>query len=590
VNAALESAVVASWRMVTDVAEGAKLKKTLSTDQHDEEWNRQRLMSAEQQSKERQEFHPPSNAPAATGGEASNTTRRGDGEAHKSGEGGGGGSSIGGGQSDGGEGSADGGWRIPGTGFVSTSLGLIGLGTTEVESELNNQSNKYQECALCRKGFSIILRRPHRCRSCQKYFCQPCSPHRIRLRKPDPERVCGRCYIRILDSMHGDGETSTVVTGRPGKKGAPDGSEGGSRGSEGGGGNSSGDAATKEETESTPYSELEKSGNYDKYFRMLKMGIQRQAIGQKMVADEIPSDIIAIFKAGPKGSENISEGIGDGAAGGPAGRAAGREWKKGGNQQGRNNSRKPSMRQIQWNTLDKDRAEKSVFGTGSQISAVVPAAVQTDERLRLQELFGTTDTTASVAGAGGAVKKKKRARVAVIDSRRANNVSIMLKQFQKLLPKGYDDIVPAVLRLDPVLTPERLQALVDMCPSDIEVKRLLGFRGEGNDLIEGEKWMLSTVRLGMPRLNRKIEAALTRVNFEDRLHKIAVDVELISSLVALIMGSERLRRILEHLLVIGLFQTHTVPYHSLDYDVTIMPCSPSAHPTARSLFLHPKAT
>jgi hypothetical protein len=65
----------------------------------------------------------------------------------------------------------------------------------------------------------------------------------------------------IHSSMHGDGETSTVVTGRPGKKGAPDGSEGGSRGSEGGGGNSSGDAATKEETESTPYSELEKSGN-----------------------------------------------------------------------------------------------------------------------------------------------------------------------------------------------------------------------------------------------------------------------------------------------------------------------------------------
>lgn len=148
---------------------------------------------------------------------------------------------------------------------------------------------------------------------------------------------------------------------------------------------------------------------------MLKMGIQRQAIGQKMLADEIPSDVIAIFKAGPKGNENGGEGTGgDGAASGTAGGAAGREWKKGGNQQGRNNSRKPSMRQIQWNTLDKDRAEKSVFGTGSQISAVVPAAVQTDERLRLQELFGTTDATASAAGAGGGGKKKKKARVAVV--------------------------------------------------------------------------------------------------------------------------------------------------------------------------------
>ena len=209
----------------------------------------------------------------------------------------------------------------------------------------------------------------------------------------------------------------------------------------------------------------------------------------------------------------------------------------------------------------------------------MPAAVQTDERLRLRELFGTAET-GPAEGGGGGVKKKKRARVAVIDSRRANNVSIMLKQFQKLLPKGYDDIIPAALRLDPVLTPERLQALCDMCPSDIEVKRLLSYRGAGTDLIEGEKWMLSTVRLGIPRLNRKCEAALTRVSYEDRvqsklvrggggrgrrskLHErngterhanspeIAVDVELISSLVAVIMGSERLRRILEHLLVIG---------------------------------------
>ena len=57
-----------------------------------------------------------------------------------------------------------------------------------------------------------------------------------------------------------------------------------------------------------------------------------------------------------------------------------------------------------------------MFGTGSQISAVVPAAVQTDERLKLQELFGTTDTTnpSGVGGGGTGAKKKKRARVAVV--------------------------------------------------------------------------------------------------------------------------------------------------------------------------------
>lgn len=90
---------------------------------------------------------------------------------------------------------------------------------------------------------------------------------------------------------------------------------------------------------------------YDKYFRMLKMGIQREAIGQKMTTDEIPANVIAIFKAGPNGDEASGEGS-ESTDGGGAG-LGGREWKKGGNQHGRSTSRKPSMRQIQWNTLDK---------------------------------------------------------------------------------------------------------------------------------------------------------------------------------------------------------------------------------------------
>ena len=84
---------------------------------------------------------------------------------------------------------------------------------------------------------------------------------------------------------------------------------------------------------------------------MLKMGIQRQAIGQKMVTDEIPANVIAIFTAGPNGDEAGGARVGD--TGGVGAGQGGREWKKGGNQQGRNASRKPSMRQIQWNTLDK---------------------------------------------------------------------------------------------------------------------------------------------------------------------------------------------------------------------------------------------
>lgn len=67
-------------------------------------------------------------------------------------------------------------------------------------------------CGLCRKSFSMIFRRPHRCRACGGYFCQSCSPHTLPTKGAlsPPERVCGRCYVRLLDSAHGDAHSTTA--------------------------------------------------------------------------------------------------------------------------------------------------------------------------------------------------------------------------------------------------------------------------------------------------------------------------------------------------------------------------------------------
>ena len=42
---------------------------------------------------------------------------------------------------------------------------------------------------------------------------------------------------------------------------------------------------------------------YAKYFQMMKMGVPRDAVGQKMAADEVPSQHVRVFKAGPRGVE-----------------------------------------------------------------------------------------------------------------------------------------------------------------------------------------------------------------------------------------------------------------------------------------------
>jgi hypothetical protein len=255
---------------------------------------------------------------------------------------------------------------------------------------------------------------------------------------------------------------------------------------------------------------------------------------------------------------------------------------------------------------------KSVFGTTSSLGALVPAHVRVDEQLRLLELFGTAEQVAAAMrakkgkGKGGGAGKM----VSIIDGRRVNNVSIMLKQFAKVFPppdavalkdcptyskyfkmlkmhlpepavrakmraEGVDDtvldqdpndpaprsgpevpfhtkIIPALLRLDPALNVERLAALNEMWPLEVEQKRLAGFRGKPEQFeAEGEKWMYAVSKSGLPRSNAKVESALCAASFDDKLSVLLDDVAALSETAVLLMGSDRLRRIFEHLLAIG---------------------------------------
>ena len=194
----------------------------------------------------------------------------------------------------------------------------------------------------------------------------------------------------------------------------------------------------------TAYEQVEEQ--YPRYIQMLKMGVQREAVAQKMQADDVNPHHIRIFKAGPAGDAS-GKGSGGGTGVGGGGGA------DSGSRPRRPSKRRSSMRQVHWSTLDASRANLSVFGSCAEV-----VSFNTEEMVKMQELFGQEEGPESSAALGKGKKGRARPKTTtVLDSRRAANVSIMLKQFQSLLDGGYDGIVPAVLRLDPRLTADHLQ-------------------------------------------------------------------------------------------------------------------------------------
>jgi hypothetical protein len=60
--------------------------------------------------------------------------------------------------------------------------------------------------------------------------------------------------------------------------------------------------ASEKGGERPEYAALRGDPSMDKYFKMLSFGVPPSGVAQKMTQDEMPPDKIAVFAAGPEGS------------------------------------------------------------------------------------------------------------------------------------------------------------------------------------------------------------------------------------------------------------------------------------------------
>ena len=283
---------------------------------------------------------------------------------------------------------------------------------------LKKKEHKGDACTMCKKTFNMLTLRPHKCQVCARYFCSYCSPHDLaaeevaklfpanaaappelrastavaaagagkvadpakdnnksssstavappppKEKKPqDRERLCARCFVQAMDELCPD------VDGN----GGPGGSAG---------------------AQKTPYQLMELDPQFEKYFRMLKMGVMREAVALKMRENDVPSDVIEVFKLAGQ-DPNAAAGSGGGAG----------SHRKGGGSSGaggknKNKRASAALRQVQWTALDEASAARSVFGQLTGVGAgAVKARLTVEEELKLLEMFGTSEQLAAAAAA-----------------------------------------------------------------------------------------------------------------------------------------------------------------------------------------------
>jgi hypothetical protein len=286
---------------------------------------------------------------------------------------------------------------------------------------LKKKEHKGDACTLCKKTFNMLTLRPHKCKGCARYFCSPCSPHELanedvvklfpanaaappelrasaggaaaaagkaadsssadkdakstpeavaataaaptkEKRAHDRERLCARCFVQAMEELCPDLDGN----GGPGGPGA----------------------------QKTRYQLMEQDSQYEKYFRMLKMGVMREAVALKMRENDVPADVIEIFKLAGQDPNTHGDGGGAGStrkAGGSNGSTSGK---------GKNKKANAALRQVQWTALDETSAARSVFGQLTGVGAgAVKARLTVEEELKLLEMFGTSEQLAAAAAA-----------------------------------------------------------------------------------------------------------------------------------------------------------------------------------------------
>jgi Formin Homology 2 Domain/Subunit CCDC53 of WASH complex len=267
---------------------------------------------------------------------------------------------------------------------------------------------------------------------------------------------------------------------------------------------------------------LKEDPKFEKYFKMLKIGISMDQVKHAMESD------------------GFNPAIMDQDHSLPVMAVEKREEKK----------EKETHRRarLHWKTIGKVVRNSLWAKVESEVSDIDIDEEEFNELFKA-DLKGESKVSKSVSN-----NKKKGAAVRVIDAKRANNGGIILAR----LKMTHDEMADAVDRIDSdVLSAEQIENIIEYLPTKEEREALEKYMLEGGQdaaekfdgLCECEKFMVSMMTV--KHAKRKIRALLFKLQFMSCMESIAEDAQTIDNACDELSHSNRLRQLLGIILQFG---------------------------------------
>jgi hypothetical protein len=287
-----------------------------------------------------------------------------------------------------------------------------------------------------------------------------------------------------------------------------------------------------------------------KYKKMLQMGIAKEAVAQKMVMDSVDPKRLNLKPPADATSVKMKTSATDVLL----------SLKK----TGQPAASRPKRRKLHWETIKGAVARKgSIWHSHSAEGDAVVAAASTPagssaplstkqhDSLLLhdfEELFVSAASPTTKGAQESTKKKAKKASVVhVIDPQRCMNGGIALARIR---------LTPALLgnrltTLDPAceLAAEQLEAALTLVPTAKEAAQLQRFRGPVGSLSECEQAMLTL--LAVPQASARIEALLFMRSLDESAAFLSAQAAAVRTACALLVQSPPLRRVFHFVLLLG---------------------------------------
>jgi len=264
----------------------------------------------------------------------------------------------------------------------------------------------------------------------------------------------------------------------------------------------------------------EDNQEYDKFRKMLKMGVHAQAVILKIKSEGKDPERIEELK--PFLNVVVTQNV----------KTANRP--------------KSRRKNLHWEAVPENRLDNSIWKSRSSLSPSQRLVHELESEIdELESLF--VENSENIQRCNKITSKIRQP--SLLDSRRNQNISIGLAKL-KIRP---DVLCKALVDFDDtVLTFDVLQVInsVNMVPNTSELRNIKNFRGKSDDLSPAEQFIFKVAKK-VTNADARVSAMLFANEFESRAEDLTTKMDIVRSACDEIVRSQKLKRLFQVVLLVG---------------------------------------